>query len=177
MMAQPRRCWALPRRWWALDRPPPLCGERPQSDLELSGLVVCTVSAACRPSPVAWTRRARVQGVRSRAASHPRLGEELSHKDVQQVSGISSASLTPTPQLFQACDESYSGFGGKPLALLLPCWLCRSFSWVWGQVLEEQKSRSAKKGAMALACMTDCSAEVYPTSHTYKIGSRSLNRS
>lgn len=109
-MAQPRRCWALPRRWWALDRPPPLCGERPQSDLELSGLVVCTVSAACRPSPVAWTRRARVQGVRSRAASHPRLGEELSHKDVQQVSGISSASLTPTPQLFQACDESYSGF-------------------------------------------------------------------
>eukprot|EP00434_Breviolum_minutum_P036104 symbB.v1.2.031977.t1/scaffold3775.1/size50518/2 len=58
----------------------------------------------------------------------PGTGTRSKKGGIASVSGISSASLTPTPQLFQ--------------------------------VLEEQKSRSAKKG-------------VYPTSHTYKVSSRS----
>lgn len=59
----------------------------------------------------------------------PGTGGSRSKKGgIASVSGISSASLTPTPQLFQ--------------------------------VLEEQKGRATKKG-------------VYPSSHTYKMGSKS----
>lgn len=58
----------------------------------------------------------------------PTGGTRSKRGGIASVSGISSASLTPTPQLFQ--------------------------------VLEEQKSRAGRKG-------------VFPSSHTYKMGSRS----
>ena len=110
----PRRCWARPRRWWARDRPRPSCEGSERCGVALrsggvhsiSGVSSITSGMDTRGPQLDWemmkslrpgtgTRSKKQSGIASAAWQEWAL-------DVGQVSGISSASLTPTPQLFQA---------------------------------------------------------------------------